>query len=78
MGNINFEISGYMETVLNSMIAKGYAKTKTEALRLTVFEFDKSNHISEDELFEAAAGKILKNVKSGKEKTSKFSFKELE
>jgi hypothetical protein len=78
MGNINFEMSGYMDGVLSSMIAKGYAKTKTEALRLTVYEFDKTNHISEDELFEAAAGKMLKDIKSGKEKTKKFSLKELE
>ncbi|MFH0927410.1 MAG: hypothetical protein V1822_02415 [Candidatus Micrarchaeota archaeon] len=78
MGNINFEISGYTETVLNSMINKGYAKTKTEALRLSVYEFDKNNHVSEDELFEAAAGKMLKDIKSGKEKTKKFSLKELD
>ena len=78
MGNINFEITGYIDSVLGSMIAKGYAKTKTEALRLTVYEFDKNNHVQEDELFEAAAGKILKNIKFGKEKTKKFSLKELD
>lgn len=78
MANINFEVNGYIEQVLNSMIEKGYAKTKTEALRLTIFEFDKNNHLSEEIQFSRATDKILNEIKSGKEKTKKFSLKELD
>lgn len=79
MGNINIELEGYTNKVVEFMIQEGYAKTKTEALRLAVFEFDQRHHVllEEDLAFELVAEKILKNIETGKEKTKKFTLQEL-
>ncbi len=79
MGNLNIELEGYVNRVVEYMIKEGYAKTKTEALRLALFEFDMQHRVvpDEDTAFELAAKKILDNVASGKEKVKKFSLKEL-
>ena len=80
MGNLNIELEGYVNRVAEYMILEGYAKTKTEALRLALFEFDRQYHVvpDEDTAFELAAKKILDSVASGREKVKKFSLKELE
>lgn len=78
MGNINIEMNGYLNDVISAMLKRGYAKTKTEALRLTVYEFDRSHALTDDALFEQAAGKMLVDIKSGKEKVRKFSLHELD
>ena len=78
MANINFEVSGYAEEVVNSIIKRGYAKTRTEAIRLALFEFDKEFGFTEERLFEKAAEKVLSGIESGKEKARRFSLKELD
>lgn len=80
MGNLNIDLTGYVNRVLEYMIKEGYAKTKTEALRLALFEFDQRHKVvpTEDMAYELVAQKILKDVKLGKEKTKKFSLKELD
>jgi hypothetical protein len=78
MGNINIEMNDYLGDVIEAMLKRGYAKTKTEALRLTVYEFDRSHSLTEDAVFEQAAGKMLSDIKSGKEKVRKFSLHELD
>lgn len=72
MTNINIELKGYTAEVVEKMLYDGYAKTKTEAIRLALFEFDQIHKLTEEELYAKAAGKVLKDIKSGKEKTSKY------
>lgn len=78
MANINLEVKGYVEDVVESMIRKGYVKTRTEAVRLALFEFDREHRVSEERLYELAAAKSVEAVKSGKEKIRKFSLNELD
>jgi hypothetical protein len=80
MGNINIELNGYPGQVVEYMVKQGYAKTKTEALRLALFEFDQKHKLVPDEetAFELFAGKILSDVEGGKEKTKGFSLTELD
>jgi len=47
MSNINIELGGYTEEVLKGMVAKGYVKTKTEAIRLALYEFDQRHNLTE-------------------------------
>ncbi len=75
MTNINIELRGYTADILDKILQEGYAKTKTEAIRLALFEFDQIHRITEDELYEKAAQKILKNISSGKERTAKYTVK---
>ena len=72
MTNINIELKGYTAEVVEKMLDGGYAKTKTEAIRLALFEFDQIHKLTEEELYARAAEKVLKDIKSGKEKTSKY------
>ncbi|MCX6773446.1 MAG: hypothetical protein NTY68_00410 [Candidatus Micrarchaeota archaeon] len=78
MANINLEVNGYVEDVVESMIKKGYVKTRTEAVRLALFEFDRAHRMTEESLYELAVAKSVEAVKSGKEKTRKFSLNELD
>jgi len=77
MGNANIELSGYTGDVVESMIRLGYAKTKTEAIRLALYQFDQTNKLADEEVFSNLAGKILEGVGSGKVKTRKFRLSEL-
>jgi hypothetical protein len=72
MPNINIELKGYTAEVVEKMLADGFAKTKTEAIRLALFEFDRIHKLTEEELYAKAVQKLLKDIKSGKEKTSKY------
>ena len=78
MANINLEVRGYVEDVVESMIKKGYVKTRTEAVRLALFEFDREHKLSEERIYELAAAKSVEAIKSGKEKVRKFSLNELD
>ncbi|MFA6328114.1 MAG: hypothetical protein WCY41_01575 [Candidatus Micrarchaeia archaeon] len=78
MANANIELSGYTGTVVDMMLRLGYAKTKTEAIRLALFQFDQTHKLTEEQAYGSLAGKILKEVESGKMKTRKFSPKELD
>ncbi|MDE1857065.1 MAG: hypothetical protein KGH98_03195 [Candidatus Micrarchaeota archaeon] len=75
MPNINIELSGYTAEVIEKMLTDGYAKTKTEAIRLAVFEFDQVHKLTEDELYAKAAQKIISDIKSGKEKVKPYRFR---
>jgi len=77
MVNANIELSGYTGTVVERMLSLGYAKTKTEAIRLALFQFDQTHKLTEEQAYDGLAGKIIKEVESGKMKTRKFSSKEL-
>lgn len=75
MSNINIEVKGYVEKVIDRMVEENYAKTKTEAVRLALFEFDQKHGLTDDELYAMAAEKIIKDIAKGKEKTHKFVTK---
>ena len=77
MGNANIELSGYTGDVVDAMIRLGYAKTKTEATRLALYQFDQMHKLSEEQVFQGLTGKILEGVNSGKVKTRKFKLSEL-
>jgi Arc/MetJ-type ribon-helix-helix transcriptional regulator len=74
MSNINIELKGYTKEVIDRMVEKNYVKTKTEAIRLALFEFDQMHGLTDDELYSTAAEKILKNIKVGKEKVHEFKL----
>ncbi len=80
MGNLNISLEGYANRVVELMVAEGYAKTKTEALRLALHEFDRTHKIvpDEDTAFALVAQKVLSQVDSGHVQTKKFSLKELD
>lgn len=72
MPNVNIELQGYTSEVVDSMLKRGYAKTKTEAIRLALFEFDQEHELTDDRLYAEAAGKILGEISKGREKTRKL------
>ena len=74
MSNINIELKGYTKEVIDRMVEENYVKTKTEAIRLALFEFDQMHGLTDDELYGAAAEKVLKDIKSGKEKVHAFKL----
>jgi hypothetical protein len=78
MANANIALTGYTGNVVDRMISKGYAKTKTEAIRLAIYQFDQAHGLTEDEVFDKVAGKVLAQVESGKMKTRKFKTSELD
>ncbi|MDE1811142.1 MAG: hypothetical protein KGH66_03810 [Candidatus Micrarchaeota archaeon] len=75
MTNINIELKGYTADIVEKMLEDGYVKTKTEAIRLALFEFDQVHKLTDDELYAKAAQKMLKDIKSGKEKTRAYHIK---
>ena len=79
MGNLNIELKGYTAQVVDLMIKTGFVKTKTEALRLALFEFDQTHKLVPDEetAFSLTVERILSDVDAGKEKTKRFSLSEL-
>ncbi|MEM2138518.1 MAG: hypothetical protein QW568_05505 [Candidatus Anstonellaceae archaeon] len=77
MGNVNIALTGYASDVLDMMIRLGYAKTKTEAIRLALYQFDQEHKLTEEQVFAGLTGKILRGVDSGKVKTRKFGKHEL-
>lgn len=78
MGNANIELSGYTGDVVDSMIRLGYAKTKTEAIRLALYQFDQLHKLTDEEIFGNLTGKILDGVGSGKMPTRSFRLSELD
>ncbi len=79
MVNLNIDLGKYYGKVTSFMIKKGYAKTRTEALRLALFEFNQKHKVvpDEDTAFELVAENILNEVESGKQKTKKFDLNKL-
>ena len=78
MVNANIELSGYTGDVVDMMIRLGYAKTKTEAIRLALYQFDQEHKLTDEQVYEDLTGKILEGVASGKVKTRKFKPSELD
>jgi hypothetical protein len=78
MANANIELSGYTGAVVERMLSLGYAKTKTEAIRLALYQFDQEHKLTEEQAFEGLAGKVIEGVASGKVKTRKFRPAELD
>lgn len=80
MANINLTLEGYSDRVVDSMVNAGYAKTKTEALRLALYEFDRTHHLvpDEDTAFELVTRDILKRINRGEVKLKPFSLDELD
>ncbi len=78
MVNVNIELSGFTEGVVDNMIKRGYAKTKTEAVRLALYQFAQTQNISEEEIFTKLTDKTLDGVQSEKIKTRKFQPSELD
>ncbi|MFH0973668.1 MAG: hypothetical protein V1817_02690, partial [Candidatus Micrarchaeota archaeon] len=66
--------------IVDLMVKEGFVKTKTEALRLALFEFNRSHNVvpDEDTAYALLAEHILAGVDSGKVKVKKFSLKELD
>ena len=75
MSNINIELKGYVDKVLDRMVEENYAKTKSEAVRLALFEFDQLHGLTDDELYTVAAERIIKKIETGKEKIHRFSMR---
>jgi len=64
---MNVVVKGAPKQVLDSMLAKGYASTQSEAIRLALFWFGQSK-LNEDELAAKKMEKLHKEIKSGKRK----------
>ncbi len=66
--NINLKLSGVVEDVIDEMISKGYAKSKTEAIRLAVLDY-KHHHLKDREMSEEDLrdlNEAVKEYKAGK------------
>jgi len=72
--NINLKLSGVPEQIVDSMIAEGYATSKTEAIRLAILSFRNRTEM-ENELVVRKMKQIDDDIKTGKEKT--YHIKEL-
>ena len=46
--NINLKLSGVAEAVVDEMIARGYAASKTEAIRIAILDY-KQHHMQKEE-----------------------------
>ena len=53
--------------IINEMVAKGYANTKSEAIRLAVITFGRE-HLSEVELVNRKLDRLDKEISEGKRK----------
>lgn len=78
MANANIALTGYTGNVVDRMISCGYAKTKTEAIRLAIYQFDQAHGLTDDEVFDKLTGKVLAQIDSGKMKMRKFNLSELD
>jgi hypothetical protein len=66
------EITGFPELVLERAVELGIARSKTDALRMGVFQLNDRFHLVqdiEDELVARKAQQISDEIKSGKRKT---------
>ncbi len=69
--NVNIRFTGAVEKILDEAVKQGYAATKTEALRLGVFELNNRFNLlteMEDREDVARADEIMERVSKGKEK----------
>lgn len=68
--NLNLKFTGAVEKIIEEAVRKGYAATKSEAIRLGVLELNQKYKLldPEDETDIARADSIMQNVVEGKEK----------
>lgn len=66
--SMNVVVKGVPKQVLEEMLAKGYASTQSEAIRLALFWFGQSR-LNLDELAAKKMDKLYADIKSGKRKT---------
>ncbi len=68
--NVNVRFYGAVEKILDEAVKQGFASTKTEALRLGVFELNNKYNLVdfEDQQDIARADAIMDRVSKGKEK----------
>ncbi|OIO22485.1 hypothetical protein AUJ65_06030 [Candidatus Micrarchaeota archaeon CG1_02_51_15] len=69
--NVNVHFHGAVEKILDEAVRKGYASTKTEALRLGVFELNNRYQLlerTEDEEDIKCADAVMERVSNGKER----------
>lgn len=67
--HLNVRFEGVMDRIIEDAIRKGLAKTKTEVLRLGLFELKNKYHLAEDEPTEEqrkALSKFLLRIKEDK------------
>lgn len=64
---MNVVLRGVAKNILESMVAKGYANTRSEAIRLAIINFGKE-HLSETELVKRKLDFIDFQVKAGNRK----------
>ena len=65
---MNVVITGATEKILNKMISDGYASTKSEAIRLAIISFGKSQKDIEIEMVNRKVDWIDEQVRLGKRK----------
>ena len=80
MGNLNIDLRGFAGRVADCMMRTGYVKTKTEAIRLALFEFNEHHGVVPDEelAYAMVAKDIADKVDSGKMKAKPFKLRELD
>ena len=64
---MNVTLRGRIRQILETMVAEGYANTKSEAIRLAILDFGEE-HIDEEIMVRAKLDKINKEIKEGKRK----------
>lgn len=67
--NVNIKFHGVVEQILEEAIRRGYASTKTDALRLGVFELNNKYNLLdkiEDDADVAHADAIMEKARRGK------------
>lgn len=64
--NLNVNFTGVTEEIINAAIRKGIAKTKTEVLRLALFEFKNQYNLLDDEITNEEKKILAKFIKSAK------------
>ena len=64
---MNVTLRGRIRQILETMVAEGYANTKSEAIRLAILDFGEK-HIDEEIMVRAKLDKINKEIKEGKRK----------
>ena len=63
---MNVTLRGRVRQILDTMIERGYANTKSEAIRLAILNF--GEHFTEEALVNEKLDRINKEIKEGKRK----------
>jgi Arc/MetJ-type ribon-helix-helix transcriptional regulator len=72
---LNVNLGRPYEAIIDSLIKKGYASTKTEAIKYALNHVKNDLEVEEVALLNRAIAKEIAEVESGKQKT--YSFKEV-